>query len=207
MLKFDTVDIFRNYRNWRKNDKVHSFVEIVFDNNLFRYYECILAGGSLRTLLDKKEEVKDFDIFFFNIKKAPDVERLLIKFHQYEVIFKCPEGKLTSLYNKKEDIKIQLITEKNYVNAEHLLNEFDINACRFAWDLSYLYTFKEAIRDVMFKCITLNKVTYPNATMKRIAKYINKGYTLTNEGVTTFVNEIYNMGVTQSDLNNRFYID
>ena len=43
--------------------------------------------------------------------------------------------------------------------------------------------------------------------MKRIQKYIQKGFTLTNKAVDAYIDRIYTAGLWAEDLDRRFYVD
>lgn len=170
----------------------------------------MLAGGALRSLFDYGV-ISDFDLFF----KYPTAawiakDRLLAE--NFKVTFQCPEGKLTTLkkepcYEIPAGMKVQLITERWYYDPKELIDTFDINACRMAYDGQNITTCYSSIRDATKKKINLHAVSYPAATMKRIAKYIQKGYTLQNGAVDTFINTVYDAGLEHRELDRRFYID
>lgn len=168
-----------------------------------------LAGGALRAATYNmmetcNEEIADYDMFFRDSLAAAKVEVELESLGG-ETIFKCPEGKLTTVrYN---GMKIQLITEFFYDDMTHLINTFDINACRYATDGDIMVTRYSAIRDTLKHEISLHRIDFPVATMKRIVKYINKGYKLTSACATDFVSHIYLLGTNREPLDNRIYID
>jgi hypothetical protein len=163
-----------------------------------------LGGGALRSALADDEEVVDYDLFFNNSLAAAKVEVELESLGA-ETIFKCPEGKLTTMvYN---GMKIQLITEFFYDNMKTCIDSFDINACRFITDGDIVLTKYSAVRDVLKKQITLNRVDFPTATMMRIAKYAKKGYRLKSSHAQRFVEEIWQRGKDNLDIDMRVYID
>jgi hypothetical protein len=179
--------------------KFHDFIAL----NLLNEHTW-LGGGALRSALADDEEVVDYDLFFNNSLGAAKVEVELESLGA-ETIFKCPEGKLTTMvYN---GMKIQLITEFFYVNMEECINSFDINACRFITDGINVYTKYSAVRDVLKKQITLNRVDFPTATMLRVAKYAKKGYKLKSTTAKNFVEEIWQRGKDNLDIDMRVYID
>jgi hypothetical protein len=108
---------------------------------------------------------------------------------------------------KYNGMKIQLITEFFYDSMETCINSFDINACRFITDGVTVLTKYSAVRDVLKKQITLNRVDFPVATMMRIAKYSRKGYFLKSLHAQRFLEEIWERGNKNIDLNTRIYID
>lgn len=189
---------------------------------------CFLAGGSIRTLL-VDEEASDFDLFFetktFEEKQkefSVDVNfestsaevkneciyservlevRSILEREKFKLIFSCSEGKLFTY--AKDNLKIQLILEK-YGIPENLIGDFDFNACKAAFDGEFLYIPKEFVRDVKTKKLSINVVTYPVATIKRLIKYSNKGYNV-NNACMEFMGAV--QGLTFNPENLRLYID
>lgn len=175
-------------------------------NNLARFFtlqllsdKAWLAGGALRSALNS-ECVNDYDLFFANSYEAARVEVELERLDA-EVVFKCPQGKLTTM--KLDGMKIQLITEFWYKDMDELIDSFDITACRFASDGKVMVTRYSSIRDTYNMKINLHNVTFPVATMKRVAKYVEKGYKLTTKAAIKFVNTVR----TVETLDDRVYID
>lgn len=168
-----------------------------------------LAGGALRAATYNVmeavvEDIADYDLFFRDSLAAAKVEVELESLGA-ETVFKCPEGKLTTM--KYNGMKIQLITEFFYDDMKHLINTFDIKACRYATDGDIMLTRYSAIRDTLKHEIHLHRIDFPVATMKRIAKYIQKGYKLTSACATDFVSHIWLQGTNQLPLDTRVYID
>lgn len=169
----------RKIKYWRFN-AIKAFISYGFLRE-----NVILAGGSLRTFVDPKDCVKDFDLFFLGeeIKETKDKLEEEIKAKGGKKIFQCKEDELRSF--ELHGMKIQLISIKNkkYSSVEHLLDSFDINASRFALsvegDYFYLHFTRQSILDIKKKHITINVVTYPVATIKRICKFKEKGYNVT----------------------------
>ena len=174
----------------------------------FLTYELIndhvwLAGGAIRSAI-MDEPIADYDLFFYSII---DSFNTIIRLEELgaELIFKCPEGKLTSF--KLHGMKIQCITEDFYASMVDLINTFDITACRYVTDGKIILTYYSSVRDTLSKKINLHRVMYPVATLKRIAKYAFKGYKLTNKASKFFVEGVYEKGLRQDPLNTRVYID
>jgi hypothetical protein len=186
-----------------------------------------LAGGSLRTLIDPKDKVVDYDLFFkYRHKLTQADERATIEETKakliklgFKLIFECPEGKLFS-YSKKEEIvrslrkgeiikkewKVQLVCEHFYQVPEELLSTFDLTPSLFCTDGTYLWTYKSAVKGVKRKTCDLHKLTYPVATFKRIIKYANKGYNV-NPVINSFVSNLNESQRILDDESMRVYID
>lgn len=166
--------------------------------------DAMLAGGALRGCFGKNEVIVDYDIFFKDPPNmGPKLEQMLVN-DGYEVTFRCPKSTIVSL--KKYDEKVQLILEWSYPTPDNLLDSFDFNACRVAYYNEYIITDRKAIRDIRKKRLTFHKITYPNIAFKRIQKYIEKGYSLPNETIDFFVQDIYNKGKTKQKISGKFYI-
>lgn len=164
-----------------------------------------LGGGALRAALrGDDDEIVDYDMFFRSIIDAATVE-IELETLGAETVFKCPEGKLTTM--KYKDMKIQLITEFFYSSMEQCVDSFDINASRFITDGDIVLTRYSAVRDVLKKQITLNVVNFPVASMLRIGKYSKKGYKLKSSSALSFVENIWQRGKDNLEINARIYID
>lgn len=215
MLKFSDKILWRI-----KDSRIHDLLAmegVVGETDLGM---CWLAGGALRGLVDKQDVLCDFDLFFSNQLRAAETA-VNLESNGFHVIFKCPKGELTTYLKITEPdfndlspklagsqyIKVQLITKDFYIHSEHLLATFDINAGRFAYNGTHIYTDREAISDVRKKELTLNTVTHPNATFKRLLKYREKRFKLPNSTIDFFVESVYNMGRNEDSLQRQFYVD
>lgn len=212
-LKFNSDVLWRS-----KNERLHDFLKSGLIGETARG-NCWLAGGAFRSMFDKNDVLVDFDLFFSNELRKAEVS-LDLEDMGYKCVFKCPKGELTTymkhvntdledaiMNNGSNMIKVQLISKTYYGSMENLLNTFDIDACRFAYDGEKFITTRRSIRSVKTKNITLNQVEYPNATFKRLLKYRDKGYKITNETIESFTNSVWNMGLNRVALNGQFYVD
>lgn len=148
-----------------------------------------LAGGVIRPIINKNDIIKDYDIFFENEEIGETVLNNL-KNAGAKITFVCPKGELTTL--KFNNSKIQLITKFYYKSVEELVFSFDINAGCACITNGHIYYKKEFLNDVIKKLVTLNKVTFPVATMQRMFKYKQKGYYLPESTMINFVQEVSN---------------
>jgi hypothetical protein len=165
----------------------------------------LLAGGAIRDALNGNTEIADYDLFFSNSLEAQRTALFLEDDLGFECVFKCPLGELTTF--KKDGMKIQLITKFFYGSMEEVIDNFDITACRHVTDGKRIFTQYSSVRDTFDKKINLHRIDFPNATMKRIQKYIQKGFTLTNKAVDVYIDRIYTAGLLADDLDRRFYVD
>jgi len=175
-----------------KNVSYHKFHKV---RPVYKYLNdnIYLAGGSLRTVLKcSTEEVNDFDLFFKSLDEVQPLYDRLLK-DGFELVYSCPDGFLYSFKRGKH--KIQLICEVEYATPYVLLNSFDVSGCIFCWHMGSLYFSREAVRSVFIKNLRVNNVTFPVATLKRIVKYAQKGYSVSDaaEDFCRQVNTLTNM--------------
>lgn len=208
-----------------KDPRMSAFISDIgfIDDNI------VLAGGALRGIFGDKSPIADFDVFFVrkpfykSMKQQADAVATNLVLVGYTSVFKCPEGKLETfkkvtgfsrirtalgLKPRPQDvIKVQLITEKYYDNIKQLLDDFDINACRIAFTNTLIYTFYEAIRDIRRHRVTLHAISHPHVTFKRLLKYHDKGYTIPNQTIEKYAEDIWKLGSEKREFSKRFYID
>lgn len=163
----------------------------------------ILGGGYFRKLVDEDDVLCDYDIFF---TKNDAIEKLKnhLELLGYRQVFACPKGELFT-YKKQDGVKVQLITKFIYSNLREMVDSFDLTACCAGWDGEMFESNRRFIFDVKSKRINLNKVTYPVATMNRIAKYTGKGYTLTPKANLEFVLAVNEMVLDENNM--ALYVD
>lgn len=211
-LKFKSDVLWRS-----KNERLHNFLRSGLIRDTARG-NCWLAGGAFRSMFDKTDVLVDFDLFFSNELRKAEVA-LDLEDMGYKCVFKCPLGELTTYVKQVntdlEDcinhgpdlMKVQLISKTYYRCMEHLLDTFDLDACRFAYDGETFITTRRSIRSVKTKNITLNSIEYPNATFKRLLKYRDKGYKITNDCIESFTKSVWDKGFNRIELNGQFYVD
>lgn len=163
----------------------------------------MLGGGYFRKLVDKSDELCDYDVFFTDTAAIKKVKSHLETIG-YKQVFACPKGELFT-YKKDGSVKVQLVTKFIYSGLVEMINSFDITACCAGWDGKMFECNRRFIFDVKSKVINLNKVTFPVATMSRIAKYIGKGYTLTPKARLEFVLAVN--GKVLDENNMALYVD
>lgn len=150
----------------------------------------IIAGGALRTLIDKEDVVCDIDLFF---KNEEDIQKTKneLEAYGYVCVFQCPLGYLSTYYFFGDNVvgkrfdgkdeyevlsKVQLITRDLYTDLEHVVSSFDLMPCCVAMDNERLVFADKWVKSVKKKMLYLNNLAYPVATLNRIDKYKRKGY-------------------------------
>lgn len=180
----------------------------------------VIAGGAVRAYFHA-EQIEDFDLFFrrnndFTFRENIDRVRHTLMDKGFKETFVCPEGKLYT-YKKdieiditkvthytKTPIKVQLITEKEFIGVQELLDSFDFTVTQFAYDdEGRVWWSPQAISDTVDQMLNINKITYPVATLNRIIKYNKKGYN-TREAARQFVDMLVDEAIAAVDKTDSF---
>jgi hypothetical protein len=132
-----------------------------------------ICGGSMRSIYNGSD-IKDYDLFFKNSESAASTERKLEELG-YIKIFVCPLGELTT-FAKEDCKKVQVIKKLFYTSIEDCISTFDFNAACAGIDCNYFYFKKEFIKDNRKKIISINKLTFPSATISRLIKCKAHGF-------------------------------
>lgn len=146
----------------------------------------VLAGGAVRDCLYGRTPT-DYDIFFITTsyidqigltdleQRIANVSNRLMNAGARKV-FECPENMLTTF--DLNGTKVQLINRMKapYRGVKELFDSFDFHVCQFAFYGNSVYLTREAVKSMMTKRLTLHKLTYPSATINRLAKYKDKGF-------------------------------
>ncbi len=136
-----------------------------------------MCGGAVRSFFDKTE-VQDYDFFLLRKDDMADIISKIKKdttLHK-EILFECKKQELFSFldYTGK---KIQIICKNDYPTVMDLLHTFDFTCCSMGIDINgYLFCEEESLKDCQNMILYANTITYPVSTMRRIEKYIRKGY-------------------------------
>ena len=135
-----------------------------------------LAGGAIRRTLIGMPLDSDFDFFFRD-------EFAFLGFEEQIVSLGFTKTKETEHHSQFEgklhDVSfvVQAIKFQFYDNAAEVLDSFDYTITQFLLDGNNLLTTPESLWDLPRKRLALHKVTYPVATLRRMLKYSNQGFT------------------------------
>ncbi|WP_041544377.1 MULTISPECIES: hypothetical protein [Chelativorans] len=135
------------------------------------------AGGAIRGTLIRQSLDSDFDFFFRDAdhlaeweKNLPDTLKLVRETEHHKHWRGTIEG-------SDLPIDIQAIRFRFYASAEEVIDSFDYTITQFALDGEELVTTPYALWDLGRKKLAIHKVTYPVATMRRMLKYTQQGFT------------------------------
>lgn len=159
-----------NKLNQRNKERFHipQFIRDILEEG-----KVFVAGGAIRAIFDGTK-VSDYDIYC----PQADQEFLANYFAGYTkryltggVVFQFKIGIYT----------VQLIPYEDTINIRKVLDGFDFECCRMAYDGTKLITSKEALTSAKRKYIHEMDVDFNKncfAIIRRILKYQRKGYTV-----------------------------
>lgn len=155
-----------------------------------------LAGGCLRQAIEGKVCETDYDFLFTGLPQyIPTYESLCEGGEKKAKITKTLEvDHITNFHVLYEDdvfAKLQLIHGGFFhESVGALLSSFDFTLCQLATDGTTLVVGPYTLIDIQNKKMTVNRITFPAASMTRIAKYGKRGYTLCNGEAQKFLRAV-----------------
>lgn len=157
-------------------------------------YNNVLAGGALRSLIQGKTP-KDYDIFFlsggtFEAEQSRQfVQDFLLANHFKLVASASPNIRTLVLGPVKIELIVPLIPTFCIVD---LINKFDFTVTQVATqDFMSIVTTKQALVDIKAKRLSLTGMLFaPRSTLLRIVRYLNYGFSPSNNLFLELCNKI-----------------
>lgn len=174
-----------------------------------------LAGGYIRRTLTNQKLDSDLDFFFRNEEQLKEFALGLedrgatkVKENDKNQMYVLP-SKIGVLDDEKKihlpELNIQLINFRYYDSMDAVLDSFDFTLCQFGFDGQYISMNEFALWDTARKQIVPHKVSFGVATLRRLIKYTNQGYTACGGCLTEILNQVVeNPAIINSDI---LYID
>ena len=161
-----------------------------------------ICGGAIRDSL-VGEQYSDIDVFGLN-KEDLDlfVSLNLTNAHGYKLVY-FNENLRTY---KKGKIKVQIVY-REYTSMDDILDNFDFTVCQFSFDGEFVYCKPESLLDVYHKRIVINNINplFVLDTVRRVQKYIGKGYTICNGGIKEILDKARSITQQEYEANIEFY--
>jgi hypothetical protein len=167
----------KNFSELDTDQKMDFSEAYYIKNSLLPNTSCFMAGGKLRQTFDKLDTNKsDIDFYFFN---AYEQSRAANKLQDGKFSITRSVNNLISLENK-EGTNIDLIYTKTK-SIEECIGEFDFTICCVAISDMYLYYHDTFFEDIKNRRIVINNLAKSKKPLKRLGKYLDKGYTASDE--------------------------
>lgn len=162
----------------------------------------VIAGGAIRDSLFG-DEYSDIDIFGLTKEDLDLFVKLnLTKGHGYKLVYFNDNLRTY----RKGKIKVQIIY-REYEKLTDIIDSFDFTVCQFMYDGEKVICNPSALLDVYHKRIVINHLEplFVFDSLRRVQKYIQKGYTICNGGIKDILDKTRELTQEQYDENVEFY--
>lgn len=161
-----------------------------------------LAGGALRRTLLRQPLASDFDFFFasegqFNLfcERMKEKGAWQTSKNEHNTTFRLPsvgpkpigENEFSAY---QPEIEVQAITTRWYDRLEDVLDSFDFTICQFGYDGDRLVCGDYSLWDLGRKRLVPHKITFGTASMRRLLKYTNQGFTICAGGLSNILEQV-----------------
>jgi len=181
--------------------KLPNFI-YVRDDEKKEHMNVVIAGGAIRDSLFGIE-YSDIDIFGLTKEDLDLFVKLnLSKSQGYKMVY-FNENLRTY---RKGNIKVQIIY-REYEKLTDIIDSFDFTVCQFMYDGEKVICNPSGLLDVHHKRIVINHLEdlFVFDSLRRVQKYIQKGYTICNGGIKDILDKCRGLTQEQYDENVEFY--
>ena len=195
----------------RNEVKIHNSLYYTVNRLLQEFKgELFLAGGAMSTIFSHLPS-SDYDLFYLgNDFDKFTTEKLLMSptVMWYDRKYRKDNKVLNLTLGKNAFSKLQIIQLDNCNTPEKILDNFDMFQCMIGWDGEHMFADRIGLRAAMKKEIKIAKVEYPLIAMKRLLKYRDKGYSLSDKNMVDFLEKVHvrllthNLNDPNSDVQN-----
>lgn len=169
---------------------VKYFNRVILDE-LKSYGSVWVAGGCVRDYFSVGKLSSDIDLYFPTQSDFDGVKKYLVeqtykqvieKNDDKEIIKQLPKKKAKVIFENDNVIKLLYngrqfdLVKKFFASASDCINEFDFTVCSAAVDIKQVYTHETFFIDLSKRQLMINKLPFPLSTMRRMQKYIQRGY-------------------------------
>lgn len=173
---------------------------------------CWIAGGCIRDLILYGAHNTDIDVFFPNVGEIQDAKPLVLSVTKPGITSTVNQGVSKMIFEsgfvyKYETPlgKIDLI-RRNFSGPADTVASFDFTVCAAAFDRDgNFYHHERFFTDLQARKLVCLTLSHPLSTLRRLQKYVQKGFTICNGGVLQLAQAIQKC----EDLSTQevFYVD
>lgn len=191
-----------NYIQLDKKQLLYPLPEFNYNKDEKTRLQVMIAGGAIRDSLFG-EEFSDIDVFGLT---KEDLDQFVKQNLTQQQGFKQVYFNKNLQTYKKGKVKVQIIY-REYKSFSDILDEFDFTVCQFGYDGEVVVCNPQAILDVHHKRIVINHLRneYVFDTVRRVQKYIQKGYTICNGGIKEILDKTRELTQQEFDDNIEYY--
>lgn len=176
-----------------------------FKKKLNLPHRAIVAGGAIRKIFEGRfTEIFSTDVDYFFLPEDEIFEVDLVS--RAKRVLGAGDNIKENKANVSvtlDGIKHQYITFATYSDIEHVFDQFDFHLCQFAFDGHHFWASSDALVAVARKRLTVHKITFPAASLRRMIKYATYGYFVCDGSLSAMVD-----GIKAAEIEEQFlYID
>jgi len=208
MINQITYESLKSNNNATIYRAVNYFMKTI--GNDIQGVNCWIAGGAIRAYFSENETISDIDIFTTNRAECAKLVWSLRKIG-FKCYFKNKNAIKGFIFKNGKKILIDVV--KRFYNNEVLcIEDFDYSICKFAINTNtqeFFYS-EMAFVDLLQKKLVIPDENYGNpiGSLKRLQKYIQRGYTICNGGLLTISKSLAKTDLTDPNMNDlEFYPD
>lgn len=173
--------------------------------------DCFIAGGCFRAFFSPDEKIDDIDIFSTSRSEAAKVVRKLRYAHMFKPYFVNKNAIKGVITSKGRSIKVDIV-KRFYPDQLACISDFDYSVSKF----SYHMKSKTIVHsDNFFPDLAMKRLVIPDTdfgnpigSLKRLQKYVQKGYTACNGTLVTIARRLSQVDMDDPDQNDiEFYPD
>lgn len=158
-----------------------------------------IGGGSVKDWLLESKVEKDIDFFSTSRESMYKLVKHLRSKYNYKafLITKNAIKGYGEIRGKRYDIDI---VKKPFQNITDCLDNFDFTVCCFGVSADKFSYHESAPFDLIRKRLVVHRLPHPVDSIKRLQKYIKKGFTACNGTILTIAKEISKIDTEQEDM-------
>ena len=150
----------------------------------------MIAGGAVRRLIAGGDPLEsDIDYFFVGDIAEEEFRKRLpdwLGIARDGINSSTWEGK----WNDEICVEVNTVSISYHETFESLLDSFDFTCCMFGLDGDRIVTTPQALWDLARRRISVHRITYPAASLRRLIKYTKQGFYACDGCLKTFLKDI-----------------
>lgn len=154
-----------------------------------------VAGGCIRDYFLNSRVSSDIDLFF---ESSSDFDKTVNNFQLLKNSERIYEND-NAIGFKYKNLKFDLVKTRYFKKLKDFKDGFDFTVCCAALDRNNFVCNDNYFLDLATKKLIISKITYPLSSLQRIQKYIQKGFTICNEGLLTLAKEISKLEIHKEE--------
>lgn len=158
-----------------------------------------IAGGAVRDYFSDGVISKDVDFFCTDRKAMAELVlelRRKFKYKHYLITKNAIKG-YGEVFGKRIDIDI---VKKGFANPVVCIDAFDFTVCMFGVSYNSFYYHLSSPFDLMKKRLVIHNIPHPVDSLKRMNKYVKKGFSACNGTILTIAKQINQLEPEKEDI-------